>query len=101
LDRTLAALDYLLDEGQYLGRRRIDQMTAADERCSGVRECGCHHIVRVAELWPRVCGRSQEHRLLDRGERGGVGLQPLALEVGESCGAVVREDLPNLVGSED
>jgi hypothetical protein len=41
----LPAVEHFLDEAEYLWRRRIDQMPAADQRGACVRERACHRSV--------------------------------------------------------
>jgi hypothetical protein len=44
------AFEYLLDEGDHLWRRRVDEVPAADECGAGVRECVREGFDRLVEL---------------------------------------------------
>ncbi len=95
---SLPASEHFLDEGDYLRRRRIDQVTAADPRKTSVGKRRRQRLGRLVELRWRVGRHDEQGRLLDRRERGGVRLEPpFTCELREERRAVARERAPNLI----
>jgi hypothetical protein len=82
---VLFACEYLLDEGDHLWCRGVDEVPAADGRDAGVGSA----CARASMGSWNSCGEweaaTSKARVLDGGERGGVGLEPaFALELRES-----------------